>query len=267
MAHGQWSEVEARGVLEAWQRSGLSPSARIYFATELTDMRNACVPSWTRRCAANRYEGHFFAFVGKAKDKVKILFWDGGLGDHPKAAKQDRLKSGQRDRTKRDVDAGGCTSAATRAKGRSSRATRTSRSDTPTTAIGRRSECSRGRRRSVRRCDSSSRRSSRATRAQSSATGRFSRSHATPRRPGASGSTPRAPALSRSRETTDRRARACTRTYCESYKDSDAVRPWPRAQPDQPAKLDADGGERINKSVLSILVRMLLPPPEQGCRR
>ena len=23
MAHGQWSEVEARGVLEAWQRSGL----------------------------------------------------------------------------------------------------------------------------------------------------------------------------------------------------------------------------------------------------
>ena len=24
MAHGQWSEVEARGVLTAWQRSGLS---------------------------------------------------------------------------------------------------------------------------------------------------------------------------------------------------------------------------------------------------
>lgn len=24
MAHGQWSEVEARGVLEAWRRSGLS---------------------------------------------------------------------------------------------------------------------------------------------------------------------------------------------------------------------------------------------------
>lgn len=23
MAHGQWSEVEARGVLEAWRRSGL----------------------------------------------------------------------------------------------------------------------------------------------------------------------------------------------------------------------------------------------------
>lgn len=24
MAHGRWSEVEARGVLEAWRRSGLS---------------------------------------------------------------------------------------------------------------------------------------------------------------------------------------------------------------------------------------------------
>lgn len=27
MAHGQWTEVEARGVLEAWRRSGLSVEA------------------------------------------------------------------------------------------------------------------------------------------------------------------------------------------------------------------------------------------------
>ena len=27
MAHGQWTEIEARGVLEAWRRSGLSIEA------------------------------------------------------------------------------------------------------------------------------------------------------------------------------------------------------------------------------------------------
>lgn len=28
MAHGQWTEVEARGVLAAWKKSGRSPSRR-----------------------------------------------------------------------------------------------------------------------------------------------------------------------------------------------------------------------------------------------
>ena len=58
---------------------GLPPSVRIYFATELTDMRNgidglrAIVEGALRH---DPYDGHLFVFVGKSKDKVKILFWD-----------------------------------------------------------------------------------------------------------------------------------------------------------------------------------------------
>jgi transposase len=58
---------------------GLPPSVRIYFATELVDMRNgidglrAVVEAALKKDA---YQGHLFVFVGKAKDKVKILFWD-----------------------------------------------------------------------------------------------------------------------------------------------------------------------------------------------
>ena len=58
---------------------GLPPSVRIYFATELVDMRNGIdglrgiVETALKKDAC---EGHLFVFVGKAKDKVKILFWD-----------------------------------------------------------------------------------------------------------------------------------------------------------------------------------------------
>lgn len=58
---------------------GLPPSVRIYFAAEPTDMRKgidglrAILEATLRR---DPYEGHLFVFVGKAKDKVKILFWD-----------------------------------------------------------------------------------------------------------------------------------------------------------------------------------------------
>jgi transposase len=58
---------------------GLPPSVRVYFATALVDMRNgvdglrAIVEKTLRK---NPNEGHLFVFVGKAKDKVKILFWD-----------------------------------------------------------------------------------------------------------------------------------------------------------------------------------------------
>jgi len=58
---------------------GLPPSVRIYFATELTDMRNgidglrAIVEAALKH---DPYDGHLFVFVGKAKDKVKILNWD-----------------------------------------------------------------------------------------------------------------------------------------------------------------------------------------------
>jgi len=58
---------------------GLPPSVRIYFATELVDMRKgidglrAMVDGALKK---DPYLGHLFVFVGKAKDKVKILFWD-----------------------------------------------------------------------------------------------------------------------------------------------------------------------------------------------
>ncbi len=58
---------------------GLPPSVRIYFATGLVDMRNgieglrAVVEQTLKR---NPDDGHLFVFVGKARDKLKILFWD-----------------------------------------------------------------------------------------------------------------------------------------------------------------------------------------------
>jgi transposase len=58
---------------------GLPPSVRIYFATGLVDMRNgidglrAIVEQVLKK---NPDEGHLFVFVGKGKDKLKILFWD-----------------------------------------------------------------------------------------------------------------------------------------------------------------------------------------------
>jgi transposase len=60
---------------------GLPPSVRIYFATELADMRNGIDGLRARVEATLRqdpYSGHLFVFVGKTKDKVKILFWDRG---------------------------------------------------------------------------------------------------------------------------------------------------------------------------------------------
>lgn len=58
---------------------GLPPSVRIYFAAEQVDMRKgidglrAHVESIFRK---DPYEGHLFVFVGKRRDRVKILFWD-----------------------------------------------------------------------------------------------------------------------------------------------------------------------------------------------
>ena len=57
----------------------LPPTVKIHFATELVDMRNGIdglrgVVERVLRMSPN--EGHLFVFVGKTRDKVKILFWD-----------------------------------------------------------------------------------------------------------------------------------------------------------------------------------------------
>jgi transposase len=58
---------------------GLPPSVRIYFAVDLVDMRKGIdglrvlVEGALKKAP---YDGHIFVFVGKSKDKVKILFWD-----------------------------------------------------------------------------------------------------------------------------------------------------------------------------------------------
>ena len=58
---------------------GLPPSVRIYFAVEPVDMRKgidglrAHVEGEFRK---DPYEGHLFVFVGRRRDRVKILFWD-----------------------------------------------------------------------------------------------------------------------------------------------------------------------------------------------
>jgi transposase len=58
---------------------GLPPSVRIHFATALVDMRKgidglrAVVEGALKK---DPIDGHLFVFIGKSKDKVKILFWD-----------------------------------------------------------------------------------------------------------------------------------------------------------------------------------------------
>jgi transposase len=58
---------------------GLPPSVRIYLASELVDMRKGIdglrvlVEGALKK---DPYGGHLFVFVGKSKDKVKVLFWD-----------------------------------------------------------------------------------------------------------------------------------------------------------------------------------------------
>jgi transposase len=58
---------------------GLPPSVRIFFAVEPVDMRKgidglrAHVEALMRKAP---FDGHLFVFVGKRKDRVKILFWD-----------------------------------------------------------------------------------------------------------------------------------------------------------------------------------------------
>ena len=59
----------------------VSPGAKVYLAVETVDLRRG----HDGLCALVRgalgldpYGGHFFVFVGKRGDRIKILFWDRG---------------------------------------------------------------------------------------------------------------------------------------------------------------------------------------------
>jgi transposase len=59
----------------------LAPNAKVYLAAEPADLRRG----HDGLCALVRgaleldpYAGHFFVFIGKRADRVKILFWDRG---------------------------------------------------------------------------------------------------------------------------------------------------------------------------------------------
>jgi len=87
---------------------GLPPSVRIYFATGLVDMRNGIdglrgmVEQVLRK---DPYEGHLFVFVGKSKDKVKVLFWDGnGFVLYLKRLERGRFQLPVIDEKRRKVD-------------------------------------------------------------------------------------------------------------------------------------------------------------------
>ena len=59
----------------------LPPSVRVYLATEPVDLRRG----HDGLCAIVRskydldpYSGHLFVFVGRRRDRVKVLYWDRG---------------------------------------------------------------------------------------------------------------------------------------------------------------------------------------------
>jgi transposase len=58
---------------------GLSPSLRIYLATDPTDMRrgfNGLQGQVSGVLQQDPLSGHLFLFVNRRRDKLKILYWD-----------------------------------------------------------------------------------------------------------------------------------------------------------------------------------------------
>jgi transposase len=74
----------------------LPPTTKVYFATGLVDMRKgidglcAIVEATLKK---NPLDGHLYVFVGKTRDKVKILYWDrNGFALHMKRLEQGRFQ-------------------------------------------------------------------------------------------------------------------------------------------------------------------------------
>jgi transposase len=59
----------------------VSPGARVYLAVEPADLRrghDGLCALVRGALALDPYGGHFFVFVGKRGDRIKVLFWDRG---------------------------------------------------------------------------------------------------------------------------------------------------------------------------------------------
>ena len=74
----------------------LPPSVKIWLSTEPVDMRKGfdglmavAQHEWNK----DPYVGHLFAFIGKRRDRIKILFWDrGGFVLYYKRLEQGRFQ-------------------------------------------------------------------------------------------------------------------------------------------------------------------------------
>ncbi|MCK6537533.1 MAG: IS66 family insertion sequence element accessory protein TnpB [Polyangiaceae bacterium] len=59
----------------------VAPGARVYLAAEAVDLRrghDGLCALVRGTLALDPFTGHFFVFIGKRGDRVKILFWDRG---------------------------------------------------------------------------------------------------------------------------------------------------------------------------------------------
>lgn len=60
---------------------GLTPSVRIYLAREPTDMRKGIDGLSTlvrRHFDEDLFSGHFFLFLSRRRDRLKLIWWDHG---------------------------------------------------------------------------------------------------------------------------------------------------------------------------------------------
>ena len=74
----------------------LPPSCRVWLSTEAVDMRkgfDGLLAEARRRFAEDPLGGHLFVFVGRARDRVKVIWWDtGGLVLYCKRLEQGRFR-------------------------------------------------------------------------------------------------------------------------------------------------------------------------------
>ncbi len=59
----------------------LPPSVRVYLALDAVDLRrghDGLCALVERRYQLDPHHGHLFAFVGRRRDRIKILYWDRG---------------------------------------------------------------------------------------------------------------------------------------------------------------------------------------------